>query len=87
MYINVPDKANKEDAMHDLETALSLFRLIIPPYFDTLEEPFSYRSDREHIGNTIRAAEDYIISAKKILETELERATTDRKENPPHTTE
>lgn len=87
MFINVPDIANSEDAICDLDTAISLFRLLIPSYFEEIEEPPSYSSDREHIGNLLRAAEDYVRSAKEILEAELERTTTNRKESPQHTTE
>lgn len=87
MYIDVPDNANTEDAISDLETAISLFNLLIPSYFDEKQEPYNYSSDREHIGNLLRAADNYVRSAKEILDAELERTTADRKESPQHTTE
>lgn len=87
MYSYVPDNANTEDAISDLETALSLFGLLTPTYFGEIAEPPSFSSDRFIIGDTINAACDYIASAKKILETELKRAVTDRKEKSQHPTE
>ena len=87
MYFNVPDIANAFDAINDLDTALSFFRLIMPTYFDTKTEPCDYQSNRENIGNTLRAAEDYISSAKAILEVELERIYADRRKSSQHTTE
>lgn len=73
MHITDPDASNNSDAINDLETAISLFRLIIPTYFDEIQEPLNYCSDRDHIGNALRAAEDYIISAKMTLKSKLER--------------
>lgn len=87
MYIDIPKNANSEDAICNLDIAISLFRLLITSYFEEIEEPITYGLDREHIGNLIRAAEDYVRGAKEILEAELERATADRKERPQHTTE
>lgn len=87
MYFNVPDIANARDAINDLNTALSFFRLIMPTYFDTIAEPLDYQKNRENIGNTLRAAEDYILSAKAILEVELERIYADRRKSSQHTTE
>lgn len=87
MFISVSDMATTEDAICDLGTAISLFKLLIPSYFEETEEPPSYSSDREHIGNLLRATEDYVRSAKEILEAELERSIADREEHSPHTTE
>ena len=87
MYIDIPKNANSEDAICNLDIAISLFRLLITSYFEEIEEPIAYGLDREHIGNLIRAAEDYVRGAKEILEAELKRATADRKEPPQHTTE